>query len=119
MPPKRKSTGGGAPTFKKAKTVDHGPAAALASEILDAPDTYPISEDDTDVREMLVQLAQYARSLEEEVETGAGGGNGGGSAAAVVSRQKTCEKLEEAAEKIRKAAQSGIKKQMKVGQSPP
>lgn len=76
MPPKRKSTGGGASASKKAKTVDHGPAAALASEILDASDTYTIPEDDTDVREMLVELAQYARYLEEKVEAGAGGGRG-------------------------------------------
>ena len=115
MPPKRRSTGAGSSVIKKAKTdIDHGPAAALASEILDAPDMYPISEDDADVREVLVQLAKYARYLEERIEAGSGGGSGGGSAVAV-PRQKTREVLEEAADKIRKAAQSGIQKQMKVG----
>ena len=55
MPPKRKSTSGEASASKKAKTrVDHGPTAALTSEILDAPDTYPIPEDDADVRRLLV-----------------------------------------------------------------
>lgn len=63
---------------------------------------------------MLVQLANYSRYLEERIEAGNVGGSGGGSAV-TVPRPKTREELEEAAEKIRKAAQSGIQKQMKVG----
>ena len=48
------------------------------SEVVDAPDTFPILEDYKDAQAILVQLAQYARSLEEKVEAGADGGSGGG-----------------------------------------
>ena len=96
--------------IKKAKTdIDHGSAVALASDILDAQDTFPIPEDEADVREMLVQLANYARYLEERIEAGNVGGSG-----VTVPRPKTREELEEAAEKIRTAAAKGIKKQMTV-----
>ncbi|TFY55978.1 hypothetical protein EVJ58_g7911 [Rhodofomes roseus] len=111
MPPKRKSTDGAAGSSKKARSaVDHAPAAALASAVLASPATYPIPEDDADVRALLVQLAQYAKYLEGQVDAGT---NASGSGGVVSVRQKTQEELEDAAEKVRKAAQSGIKKQMK------
>jgi hypothetical protein len=57
---------------------------------------------------MLVQLAQYARILEEEVaSSGAGAGPS-------TLAPKTKEQLKEAAQKIEKTARSGIRKQMTV-----
>jgi hypothetical protein len=89
---------------KKARTSAHTSAQALVTAILANTNAYPISGDDSETRNTLVQLAQYTRSLEEEVAVG------GSSKPA----PKTQEQLEEAAEKIEKAARSGIRKQMTV-----
>ncbi|CAL1700159.1 unnamed protein product [Somion occarium] len=99
---KRKSTAGAGVASKKARTDNsHEAARALVSEILANPDAYAIPERDEDVRKILIELAEYARALE--------GQNASGSAGAP---PKSKEQLEEAAEKIRRAAHAGIKKQM-------
>lgn len=71
--------------------------------ILAKPDTYPIVDDDEAVRRNLVKLAQYARDLEEEA-----------SQAGPAPKTMTPEALEAAVAKLRKAASSGITKQMAV-----
>ncbi|KDQ64463.1 hypothetical protein JAAARDRAFT_118704 [Jaapia argillacea MUCL 33604] len=84
---------------KKARTS----VGALLDAILSNPLSYEISDDKDAVRRTLVEIAQYAQSLEHAAA------NGGGP----VPQPKTRQELEDAAEKIRKAAVSGIKKQMK------
>lgn len=95
---KRKSD---ASTGSKAKRARTGAAAAVDA-ILANPDSYDVPEDKDTARKLLVELAEYARSLEGALAT---------SGSAVQPKSK--EELEEAAEKVRKAAVSGIKKQMK------
>lgn len=107
MPPKRKSDES-THAAKKARTSTHAPAQALVTAILANTSSHPISDDPVETRNSLVQLAQYARSLEEDVGRAAQGT----SQSAPV--QKTKEQLEEAAEKIKRTAVSGIKKQMSV-----
>ena len=92
-------------TSKKART--HTPAQALVTTILANINAYPISNDESETRNMLVQLAQYARNLEEEIVSGAG-------AEPSTPAPKTKDQLEGAAQKIKKAARSGIRKQMTV-----
>lgn len=88
---------------KKART--HTPAQALVTAILANTNAYPISNDESETRNMLVQLAQYTRNLEEEIVSGAG-------AEPSTPAPKTKDQLEGAAQKIEKAARSGIRKQM-------
>jgi len=85
----------------------HTPAQALVTAILANTSAYPISNDESETRNMLVQLAQYTRNLEEEVASGTGAGPS-------TPAPKTKEQLVEAAQKIEKAARSGIRKQMTV-----
>lgn len=107
---KRKSSAAvGKTSAKKAKASDaHATAKALVEDILANRENYPISEDDSAVRQTLLDLAVYARSLETEL---AGASNG---AIAAAPTQKSPEELAAAAGKIQKAAHSGIVKQMAV-----
>ncbi|KII95287.1 hypothetical protein PLICRDRAFT_86682 [Plicaturopsis crispa FD-325 SS-3] len=87
---------------KKARTgAASSPGQALVDAILANPTAYPVPDDADATRQALVDLATYARSLE-----------GGGGAGASKPAPKTKEQIEEAAEKVRKAARSGIRKQM-------
>lgn len=89
---------------KKARTgAASSPGQALVDAILANPTAYPVPDDADATRQALVDLATYARSLE-----------GGGGAGASKPAPKTKEQIEEAAEKVRKAARSGIRKQMTV-----
>ncbi|KAG0697311.1 hypothetical protein DFH29DRAFT_835986 [Suillus ampliporus] len=99
---KRKSDAGGASSSKKSRT-SHASAKTLIKTILANPDSYPIPDDDDDIRQSLVELAYYARDLEQDVQKG-----GAGSAPKAMS----ADQVAAAVEKIRKAAHSGIKKQM-------
>jgi len=103
---KRKATDthDGASSSKKPRTSD---AQSLVGAILAKPDTYPIVDDDEAVRRNLVKLAQYARDLEEALESA--------SQAGPAPKTMTPEALEAAVAKLRKAASSGITKQMAVG----
>jgi hypothetical protein len=102
---KRKSDAdAGASSSKKART-SHADAKALVKAILAKPNTYPILDDDDALRRSLVQLARYAKDLDEELQ-------GGESSSS--PKTLTPEQLQAAVEKIRKAANSGIKKQMSV-----
>ncbi|KAI0777612.1 hypothetical protein BD413DRAFT_640086, partial [Trametes elegans] len=88
-------------------------AVALVNSILASPKGYPVSGNEVVLRKSFVDLATYARSLEQQIAalTGASG-------APVASGSKTAAKparsqaeLEAAGDEIRRAAQSGIKKQ--------
>lgn len=106
---KRKATDAndGASSSKKSRTNAHSDAQALMKAILAKPDTYPILDDDEDLRRKFVKLAQYARDLEGNLESA--------SQAGPAPKTMTPEKLAAAVEKLRKAAKSGITKQMAVG----
>ncbi|OBZ78325.1 hypothetical protein A0H81_02263 [Grifola frondosa] len=112
MSQKRKADGGmsGATSKKLRANSANASAMALVNAILANPNGYAISPDPNVVRKSLIDLAAYARFLEEAsaISNNAPGPSGG----AVPQPMKTKEELEEAAEKIRKAAHSGIKKQM-------
>ncbi|KAI0797039.1 hypothetical protein C8Q75DRAFT_888126 [Abortiporus biennis] len=123
MPPKRKSDASSTSDAKKSRTTGTIPAAPVSAEmtglmnaILSDPTGYPIPDSDEEVRATYVNLAQYARNLEfhigqlntalsqAQAATAAGGGGGG--------KQMTAEQIGVAAEKLRKAAVSGIQKLM-------
>lgn len=94
------------------------PAASLVDAVLANPDAYPIPEKEDDVRASLVELASYARSLEQVIAQASKSAAAASVAIAQVAAPvKTPEQLEAEAAKIARAAQSGIKKQMKVRSS--
>ncbi|TFK55661.1 hypothetical protein OE88DRAFT_1652076 [Heliocybe sulcata] len=95
---KRKSAGVTGRGAKRARTG----IAATVDAILAEPESYVLPKEEGAVRQLLVELAEYARNLEGAM---AAGGSAG--------QPKSQEELEDAAEKLRKAAVSGIKKQMK------
>ncbi|KAI0746678.1 hypothetical protein C8Q80DRAFT_1220000 [Daedaleopsis nitida] len=104
-----------APPAKKARgNSAHAATLALVNSILANPKGYPISGSEDVVRKSLVDLASYARSLELQLAGGAGAVAGSSKAAAAPKPAKSQAELEAAAEKLRKAAVSGIKKQMSV-----
>jgi len=89
---------------KRARTNDENMSAqSLVAAILTNSKAYPIPDDERAVRQTLVDLAQYARALEQEVVTKPAG-----------PAPKTEEQIEAAAQKLRNAAWSGIRKQMTV-----
>jgi len=96
---KRKSSTAARGSSKKARTA-HASAIAAVESILDDPDNYPVPDSPEDVRDVLHGIALYVKDLQE-------GGTQSGSAPS-----KSKEQLDAAAEKIRKAAVSGIEKQM-------
>lgn len=101
MPPKRKADGASTSASKKARSTTTFVTQALVASILANPKEYPIPDDDDDIRKALVDLATYARGLEEEID-------------ASKPKAKTAGEIAAAVEKLRSAAVSGIKKQMGV-----
>lgn len=95
-------------TFKKSGTITHHDAQALVKAILAKPTTYPILDDVDFVRRQFVQLALYARDLETESQLQSS------PQAGPAPKTMSPEQLEAAVEKLRKAANSGIRKQMGV-----
>ncbi|RDX54421.1 hypothetical protein OH76DRAFT_960558 [Lentinus brumalis] len=116
MPVKRANDENAAvPAAKKSRgAVTHTATAAMVDSILANPKSYLVSDNEEVVRKSLVDLASYARSLEQKLAESALGSAVGSSKAVVVAKPaaKSPAELEEAAEKLRKAAVSGIKKQM-------
>jgi hypothetical protein len=98
---KKRKTDAISSTSKKARTSakTHDAAKALVQEILADTDAYRVPEDDDEVREHLVSLALYARSLERGVG---------------VKPAKTKAEIRDAAQKLANACRSGIRKQMQV-----
>lgn len=103
---KRKSEASSSGSKKARTTKANASAQTLVAAILADSKAYPVSDDATVVRNSLVELAQYARALEQEVASGSG-----------KPAPKTKEQIEAAAEKLRNAARSGIRKQMTVSHS--
>jgi len=101
---KRKATDADDSTSTKKRATAHSDAQALIKAVLAKPETYPILDDPDFVRRQLVELAQYARHLEEELHSSAQGGS--------APKAMSPEQLQAAVEKLRKAANSGITKQM-------
>jgi len=87
-------------------------AQALVTKVLANVHTYVDQTNPNALGNAVVTLAAYARALEGAL-TAAGSGSGN----VVGPSMKSPESLKAAAEKIRKAAVSGIKKQMSVSQS--
>ncbi|KIP10847.1 hypothetical protein PHLGIDRAFT_183747 [Phlebiopsis gigantea 11061_1 CR5-6] len=110
---KRASTGdaeGSSTTRKRSRVVDpHAGAKEFVDKVIDAGDsdnfTFPV--DNNELFSQIHDVAQYVRSLEEQVKAA-----NNAVADAVEAKKKSPEELEAAAEKIRKAAVAGIKKQM-------
>ncbi|EKM54452.1 uncharacterized protein PHACADRAFT_210252 [Phanerochaete carnosa HHB-10118-sp] len=109
MPPKRGSTvntDASAPMRKRARTSSaHAAAKALVADIVDASGDYELPNNNDEVITTVQQLARYARHLEEQLELA-------DKAATQVPAGPAKKTPEELAEKIRKAAAAGIKKQM-------
>ena len=104
-----------APPAKKSRgNTSHAATVALVNSILANPKGYPISGNEDVVRKSLVDLASYARSLELQLSGAAAPAAGPSKAAAAPKPVKSQAELEAAADKLRKAAVSGIKKQMSV-----
>ncbi|KAI0646220.1 hypothetical protein C8Q79DRAFT_1009877 [Trametes meyenii] len=99
-----------APAKRARSNAAQAATVALVNSILANPKGYPISGSEDVVRKSLVDLATYARSLEQQLAGGAIPVAGPSKAVAKPPRSQA--ELEEAADKLRRAAQSGIKKQM-------
>ncbi|KAG6850622.1 hypothetical protein H0H93_010814 [Arthromyces matolae] len=98
MASKRKSAASTAGKVKKAR-LDHTDAIDSINTILADETNFPTPIDQEGVRKALLQIALYARSLEEQVQESK-------------PKERSTEELQEAAKKIRAAARSGIRKQM-------
>ncbi|KIY52294.1 hypothetical protein FISHEDRAFT_35383 [Fistulina hepatica ATCC 64428] len=104
MPPKRKSDAGGTASQKKARLELEVEGARVVADILSgSPDScYALTDDvgcATTLHDALVEVAQYARSLQQQV-------------AALKPKEKSKEDIAVAADKLAAAVQSGITKQM-------
>ncbi|KAG6910150.1 hypothetical protein DXG01_012909 [Tephrocybe rancida] len=97
---KRKSTAATTTTAKKARFA-HTAAAESIEAIVKNPTDFstPEGEADSDVRKYLLEMALYARSLEDQIQ-------------ALKPKEKSPEEIQAAADKISTAARSGIRKQM-------
>jgi len=91
---KRKSGTTSTAASKKAKLIIDAQADTVAKILSDATN-YEIPDDDAEIRDTIVKLAQYARSLEEEIS-------------ASKPKEMSPQQLEAAAVKIASAACSGI-----------
>jgi len=97
---KHKSSTTSTATSKKAKLSIDTQVDTVAKILSDATN-YEIPDNDAEIRDTIVKLAQYTRSLEEEIS-------------ASKPKEMSPQQLEAAAVKIASAACSGIKKQMSV-----
>jgi hypothetical protein len=94
---KRKTDASTSNAKKKARggVTDHEYAKTLVTDIL--ANRYVLPEDDDTIKQHLINLASYTRSLEQ-----------------IVPKEKSKHELEAAAEKLADACNSGIRKQMQV-----
>ncbi|KAF8969374.1 hypothetical protein BDZ97DRAFT_239287 [Flammula alnicola] len=95
---KRKSTATTTAAAKKAKMAAAVHAETVKNILADASG-FDLPDTPASTRKMLLELAQYARGLEEEVDS-------------LKPKAKSPEELEAAAEKLANAAKSGIRKQL-------
>ncbi|PSR71176.1 hypothetical protein PHLCEN_2v12950, partial [Hermanssonia centrifuga] len=98
MPPKstgkRKSDGAGLEASSSKKTRVDDAAVQLMTTILANPNNYPISDDDDEIRNSLLTLAQHAQTLQQQLNSLVASGS------SAVAPKKTNEELEVGAEKI-------------------
>jgi hypothetical protein len=99
MPPKRKAAESSAAANKKAKLAEEG--ATQVEAILSDALGFAIPDDEKDIRAEMLRLAQYARSLEDEI-------------ASTKPKEKSDDEVAEEVEKLAAAVRSGIKKQLSV-----
>ena len=113
---KRANDDAGSSQPAKRSRTTHTATIALMNSILANPKGYPISASEEIVRKSLVDLATYARHLEQQLgAVGPAAPVAGSSKAAAASKpSRSPADLAAAADKLRKAAVSGIKKQMSV-----
>jgi nanoRNase/pAp phosphatase (c-di-AMP/oligoRNAs hydrolase) len=97
---KRKSDASTSASTKKARKT-HTAAIESVRSILADTGNFAVPEDSDETRRALLELALYARSLEEQVQ-------------ASKPKEKTAEEVEAAADKLSAAVRSGIRKQMGV-----
>jgi len=98
---KRKGDATAPAAAKKAKLAAVAHAETVESILSDAKN-FELPESPTATRKMILELAKYARTLEEEVD-------------ATKPKALSRAELEAAAEKLANAAKSGIRKQLTVG----
>lgn len=111
---KRANDDAGSSQPAKRSRTTHTATIALMNSILANPKGYPISASEEIVRKSLVDLATYARHLEQQLVGPAAPVAGSSKAAAASKPSRSPAELAAAADKLRKAAVSGIKKQMSV-----
>lgn len=111
---KRANDDAGSSQPAKRSRTTHTATIALMNSILANPRGYPISASEEIVRKSLVDLATYARHLEQQLVGPAAPVAGSSKAAASSKPPRSPADLAAAADKLRKAAVSGIKKQMSV-----
>ncbi|CAE7145800.1 unnamed protein product [Rhizoctonia solani] len=105
---KRKSTAG-ASTSKRAKTSQSDPFANTKNTIqtiLAAPETFSLPNGESEYRQLVVSLAQYAKSLEGSIAVA------GQSAAKAAPPPKTPEQVSAEAERVINQIDRGISKSM-------
>ena len=95
-------------------------ARKLVIDILDNEDSFEDVVDVAPARDTILQLANYARSLERQLQAAqskalvAADVNASKAAAAAAKPQKTKAQIEVEVDKLRRTASSGISKQMSV-----
>ena len=115
MPPKRKSDATAEVANKKTRLdADHTVAAGLVDIILADPKNFEIPDDDDELRDNMLALAKYARHLRDVACSTPAAPPAQPAAASNAAAKKSPEDLTAAAERLRKAAASGVKKQMVV-----
>lgn len=97
---KRKNAASTSAASKRVKLVAASQAQAVET-ILSDPTDFQIPDDSNVIRATILELAEYARSLEEQVD-------------AMKPKAKSPKELEAAAAKLANAARSGIRKQLTV-----
>ena len=119
MPPKRKSDATAEVANKKTRLdADHTVAAGLVDIILADPKNFEIPDDDDELRDNMLALAKYARHLRDVACSTPAAPPAQPAAASNAAAKKSPEDLTAAAERLRKAAASGVKKQMVVSTHP-
>jgi hypothetical protein len=110
---KRKSTSGAGPAKKRTKTQPDPFAntKSIIQNVITSPDSFELPQDEADVRNLVLSIAQYAKSLEGSVAVAGSSGKPG-------PPPKTSEQIASEVERIADMVNKGIRKQMAVRHSP-
>lgn len=101
---KRKSDAGSSTASKKSKlaaAANNAAQADVVENILSNATNFELPENTSATRDTILKLAEYARSLEEEIDS-------------TKPKEKAASQIMEEASKLARVACSGIKKQMTV-----